>query len=94
MPINWEKFKSDLDQAIEEAGKRTDMKLAGRISSITRLTDDEVKKLFPDSGDVKKLVELMAIVKGAGERGQKINHIVKNAQEFAGVILTLLAKFA
>jgi len=94
MPINWEKFQSDLDRAIEEAGERTDMKLAGRISSVTRLTDDEVKKLFPDPADVKKLAELMAVVKGAGDRNQKINRIVKNAEGFAGVILTLLAKFA
>jgi hypothetical protein len=94
MPINWDKFQSDLDRAIEEAGERTDMKLAGRISSITRLTDDEVKKLFPDPTDVKKLAELMATVKGAGNRSQKINHIVKNAEEFAGIILTLLSKFA
>jgi hypothetical protein len=36
----------------------------------------------------------MAIVKGAGDRNQKINRIVKNAEEFAGIILTLIAKFA
>ena len=94
MPIDWEKFQSDLDQAIEEAGERTDAKLAGKISAITRLSDDEVKKLFPDPADVKRLAELMEIVKGAGERNQKINQIVKNAEEFAGIVLTLLAKFA
>jgi hypothetical protein len=94
MPINWEKFQSDLDQAIEEAGERTDNKLAGKISAITRLTDDEVKKLFPDPADVKKLAELMAIVKGAGETNQKISQIVKNAEEFAGIVLTLLSKFS
>jgi hypothetical protein len=94
MPINWEKFQSDLNQAIEEAGERTDAKLAGKISAITRLTDDEVKKLFPDPADVKRLAELMEIVKGAGERNQKINQIVKNAEEFAGIVLTLLSKFS
>jgi hypothetical protein len=94
MPINWEKFQSDLDQAIEEAGERTDNKLAGKISAITRLTDDEVKKLFPEPADVKKLAELMAIVKGAGETNQKISQIVKNAEEFAGIVLTLLSKFS
>jgi hypothetical protein len=94
MPIDWEKFQSDLDRAIEEAGERTDIKLAGKISAITRLTDDEVKKLFPDPADVKKLAELMEIVKGAGERNQKINQIVENAEEFAGIVLTLLSKFS
>ncbi len=94
MPIDWEQFQSDLGQAIEEAGQRTDAKLAGKISAITRLTDDEVKNLFPDPADIKKLAELMEIVKGAGERNQKISQIVKNAEEFAGIVLTLLAKFS
>ena len=94
MRINWEKFQSDLDRAIEDAGGRTDAKLAGKISSVTRLTDDEVKKLFPDPDDVKKLANLMEVVKGAGDRNQKVNRIVKNAEEFAGIILTLIAKFA
>lgn len=93
MAIDWDKFQDDLDGLIEEAGDRTDKKLAGQISSITRMTDGEVKKLFPDPADVKKLAELMEIVKRAGDRNEKINKIVSNAEEFAGVILTLLGKF-
>ena len=94
MAIDWDKFQDELDGLIEEAGDRTDKKLAGKMSSITRMTDDEVKKLFPDPADVKKLAELMEIVKRAGERNEKINKIVSNAEEFAGIILTLLGKFA
>jgi len=33
-------------------------------------------------------------VKSAGDRNAKINTIVSNAEEFGGVILTLLGKFA
>lgn len=94
MPVDWEKFQSELDDAIDDAGKRTDKVLANRISSITRLTDDEIKRLFPDSADVKKLAQLMEIVKRAGDRNKKINEIVKNAENFGSVIYTLLAKFA
>jgi hypothetical protein len=36
----------------------------------------------------------MAIVKRAGDRHEKINRIVANAEQFGGVILTLLAKLA
>ena len=61
MPINWDKFQTDIDGLVDDAGERTDAKLASRISSVTRLTDDEVKKLFPDPADVKKLAELMEI---------------------------------
>ena len=94
MPIDWDKFQNDIDGLVDAAGERTDAKLASQISSVTRLTDDEVKKLFPDPADVKKLAELMEIVKKAGDRNDKINKIVANIEDFSGVVLTLLGKFA
>lgn len=93
MAIDWDRFQDELDGLIDEAGEKTDRKLAGKISTITRMTDDEVKKLFPDPADVKKLAELMEIVKRAGDRNDKVNKIVGNAEEFGGIILTLLGKF-
>jgi len=93
MAIDWDKFQGELDGLIDEAGEKTDRKLAGKISAITRMTDDEVKKLFPDPADVKKLAELMEIVKRAGDRNDKVNKIISNAEEFGGIILTLLGKF-
>lgn len=94
MAIDWDKFQGELDQLIDEAGDKTDKKLAIKISTVTRLTDEEVRKLFPDAADVKKLAELMEIVKRAGDRNDKINKIVANAEDFGGIILTLLDKFA
>ena len=93
MPIDWEKFDRELPSIIEDSAEETDQRLASRISSITRMTDDEVQELFPEPADVKKLSELMRIVKSAEERNTKINNIVSNAEKFAGVILTLLTKF-
>ena len=94
MPINWDKFQASLDENIERAGNKTDQELASQVSGVTRLTDDEIKKLFPDPADVKKLAELMQIVKQAGDRNEKINNIVTNGEKFGGIILSLLAKFA
>ena len=94
MAIDWDKFQGELDQVIDEAGDKTDKKLAGKIASITRMTDEEVKKLFPDPADVKKLAELMEIVKRSGDKNEKINKLVANAEDFGGIILTLLGKFA
>lgn len=94
MAIDWQKFQSNVDQAAEDAGTRTDEKLAGQISSVTRLTDEEIKNLFPDPADVKKLAELMEIVKKAGDKNEKINRIVANIDDFAGIVLTLLGKLA
>jgi hypothetical protein len=94
MPVDWDQFESDLDSIIDSGAKRADNRLASKISSVTRMTDDEVKELFPEPADAKKLARLMKIVKGADSRNTKLNTIVENAEEFAGVILTLLEKFA
>ena len=93
MPVNWDELDSEIDSAITSSAAKTDDRLAARISSITRLTDEEVKELFPDPADVKKLAELMKIVKSAEDRNKKINDIVTNAEEFGGIVLSLLQKF-
>ena len=94
MPINWDEFDNKIDDIIAESANETDQKLASKISSITRMTDDEVKELFPDPADVKKLAELMKVVKSSENRNNKINKIVDNAEMFGGIVLTLLSKFA
>jgi hypothetical protein len=90
---DWEKFEKSLDKAIEEASVKTDEKLASGISSVTRLTDEEVIELFPETTDAQNLVELMKIVKSAEDRNVKITRIVENSEKFGGVVLTLLSKF-
>ena len=94
MPVNWDEFDNEIDDIIDKNVKTTDEKLASRISSITRMTDDEVKELFPDPADVKKLTELLKIVKSADDRNTKINKIVNNAEQFGGIVLSLIGKFA
>ncbi len=93
MPIDWDIFDDDLDTAIDVSVDETDAILAGRISSLTRMTDDEIQELFPTPADVKKLANLMQIVKSADEQNEKINKIVENSEEFAGIIIKLLDKF-
>lgn len=94
MPVNWDQFDEEIDSIIETSADKTDDRLASRISSITRMTDEEVKELFPEAADAKKLTELMRIVKSAGDRNNKINTIVSNGEKFGGIILSLLEKFA
>lgn len=93
MAIDWDKFEEELDIIIEESAAATDEKLASKISSITRMTDEEVQELFPEPADVKKLAELMKIVKSAEERNTNVTNIVSSAEKFGSVILTLLTKF-
>jgi hypothetical protein len=91
---DWNKLEQSIDSIISGAAKKTDEELASRISSVTRLTDDEVQELFPEPSDAKKLFELMKIVKSAEERNTKINRIIENSEKFGGIVLTLLSKFA
>jgi hypothetical protein len=94
MPINWDEVETDVDEALEGAVKKTNDKLAGQISSLTTLTDAEVKRLFPTPADVGRLVELMQIVKSADQRNQKVNRLVKNIEKLGGTVVTLLERFA
>lgn len=94
MAIDWDKFDAEVDDIIEQAANATDEKLASKISSITRLTDEEIMELFPEPADVKKLKELMKVVKSAEDRNTKVNNIVANVEDFAGIIITILGKLA
>ena len=94
MPINWDGVDAELDQALDAARKRTNDKLAGQISSLTRLTDDEVKELFPTPADVGRLVELLKIVKSADERNRKVSRLARNIESLGGAVVTLLERFA
>lgn len=93
MPVNWDDFDIEVDAAIETAAGATDDQLASRISSLTRMTDAEVKALFPEAADLKKLSDLMKIVNSSEARNTKVNRIVDNAEQFGGIVLTLLQKF-
>jgi hypothetical protein len=91
---DWNKLENSIDDIIKKASQKTDEELSSKISSVTRLTDDEIQELFPEPSDAKKLFDLMKIVKSAEERNTKINQIIANSEKFAGTVLTLLSKLA
>ena len=88
MPIDW----SAIDEALESARKKTDDELAGKVSSLTRFTDDEVKALFPKPADVEKLSRLMQIVQSSTADQKRINALAENIEDLGGTILKLLGK--
>jgi len=90
MAKNWKDI--DFKAIAKDAAQKTDATLASQISSITTLTDAEVKKLFPEKADVAKFVELMTIVKSADDKNKKIKQIMDNTEKFAGIIVTVLGK--
>ena len=77
----------------KDAAEKTDDALASQISSLTTFNDEEVKKLFPEKGDVAVFAELAQIVKSSDSKNKKIRQIAENGEKFTGVIVTLLGKF-
>jgi len=94
MPIDWDKAEAEVDAALDAAMVRTNARLAGTISSLTRLSDADIKKLFPTPADVEQLVALMKVVRSTDTKNAKINQIVRNAKGMAGAILTIVERFA
>jgi len=89
MPNNEE---LDFDRLLDEAEAETDAELASRISSLTRMTDAEIKELFPEKADKKKLVELMSIVKSSADMNEKKSKLIGNIGKFADTVITVLKK--
>jgi hypothetical protein len=94
MPIDWEKLGKEIDAALKRAEKRTDDKLASRVASLTRLTEEEIKELFPTPADVDKLKKLMEIVKSDEDRNRKVVLLKTNIENVAETVVKLLEKFA
>ena len=92
MTIDWDQFDIDVDQAAERSADATDEILASKVSSLTSMTDTEVKELLPLPADVKALGKLLKIVQSAENRNTKINQIISNAEAFSGVVLALTKK--
>ena len=90
MTIDWDAFQETIDAEIEAAATQTSSDLASRASSITRLTDEEIKGLFPTPADVQKLKSLMEIVKSAEDENTKINRLVSNIEELGGVAIKII----
>lgn len=81
-----------LDDIINEASSNADDKLAGKISSLTRLTEAQIRDFFPEPSDIKKLAELMTIVKGSEDKNTKIQNLLKNSEKFGSILITLLSR--
>jgi len=91
-----EEFWDDLEQRIgglvDEAAEDTDEELATEMSSITKLTNEEIKELFPKPSDTQKLFELIRLVNEDTEKNEKINKLVANSEKFADIVITLVSR--
>lgn len=92
MPIDFDKFESDVDKAITNAGDDTSQELASQISSVTRLTDEEIQTLLPVPEDVRKMAELIKIVKSAEDDNVKARRLMDQIQELGEVTIKIIDK--
>lgn len=76
--------------AARKAQMQTDEEYAGVISSLTRLTNDDVEKLFPEKPDQDKLMELLAIVNSGTSQNEKIAQLKENGEKFGVIMIKLL----
>ncbi len=83
----------NFDEISKKAKKEADEEVGDKISSVTRMTKKDIKELFPETGDQKKLAELIQIVKSADTHNKKVNRVVERAEDFSGVVVKLLDKF-
>ena len=84
----------DWDNLIEEAADATDTALTGKISSLCRLTDEEINAIAPDKIDKENLVQILSIVKDAALSNEKKAEAVKNVGNSLSILIGIAAKVA
>lgn len=77
-------------EAAKKAQQQTDEEYQKIISGLTRLTNDEIEKLFPERADKQKLLELMALVNEGTDDNQKIIKLKENTEKFGAIAIKLL----
>lgn len=88
----WDDLENRIGGLVDQAEEDTDDELATEMSSITRLTNKEVKELFPKPSDAQKLFELIRLVNEDTEKNEKINKLVANSEKFADIVITLVSR--
>jgi len=77
-----------------KAKEKSDAEFASTASSLTRLTDEEIKEITPNPLDKEKFSELMAIVKDATKSNEAKAQAIKNISGLANIAVKLLEKLA
>lgn len=73
-----------------KAREKTDKEFASEASSLTRLTDEEIKKIAPFIEDREKLAELMEIVQDHAKSNEEKANAIKNIKGLAEIAVKIL----
>lgn len=85
MDSTWEEIR-------KKAKKQTDDTFASKVSSLTRLTDDEIKEITPNALDKERLTTLLGIVADATKSNNEKAEAIRNIKGLAEIAVPLLMK--
>lgn len=83
---------STWEEILANAKPDTDNEFAAKVSSMTRLTDDEIKTILPTVQDREDFTRLMSIVADATKSNQAKANAINNIDGALNIALPLLEK--
>lgn len=77
--------------AAEQARKETDEKYRQVIATLTRLSEEDVERLFPTRTDKDRLLELLDIVNQETDDNIKVARLKEDIESYGTIILKLIS---
>ena len=85
MGTTWEEIR-------KKAKKQTDGSFASKVSSLTRLTDAEIKEIIPNALDKERLATLLGVIADATKSNNEKADAIRNIDGLAEIVVPLLLK--
>jgi len=79
---------------LKASADKTNDELASEISSLTRLTDAQIKSISPAKADKENLLKLLEIVNSATGENNQIVQLRDNIASLAGTVIKVLKVLA
>lgn len=82
----------EFDDILNQAINMTNDQLKDQITSMTKLTPEDLQKLAPTVEDKNALLKLMQIVRSTADDNDKKAQILANIEGFANIVLNIAGK--
>ena len=90
--IDWDRFERTIRGEVETAARQTNEELAQRISTLVRMTDEDIQRLFPTKADKARLARLLRIVRSAESRNRKAKALADEVEDLGLTVIKLLER--
>lgn len=82
-----------LQELADEAKDITDQQLSSQISSLTRLTQDEIDSIAPAPLDKENLQKLIGIIKDSTKSNEQKAEAIKTIDQHLSLLISIVSKF-